>query len=243
MSASEVRITLRIPGDWSHPGKLMERLPDGFRITGNSLVMPDGSEVDITPLPADEQFPAIFESSCRRPAAPHELTLVHRYTINIILSGPGGSLESAAGMMKAAAALIDAGGAGVFIDNCGLAHGGEFWNQMTDDGSSDALSFAFVSIIRGDQQVYTMGMHVLGFPEILMRRSDADANQNAIIEIIRYIAASEKPIGDGHLLADEQGPRFQTVAIPAEKFEADSPMFNPFGMLKLVNMKDIASGN
>lgn len=243
MSAPEVRITVRIPGAWSHPGQLMERLPNGFRITGNSLVMPDGSEVDITPVPADKQFAAIFESSCRRPAAPHELKLVHRYSINILLSAPGGSPESAARMMRAAAALIDAGGAGVFIDNCGLAHGGEFWNQMTDDGSSDALSFAFVGIVQGEQQVYTMGMHVLGFPELLMRRADADANQNAIIELIRYVAASEKPIGDGHLLADELGPRFQTVAIPAQDFETDSPMFNPFGMLKLVNIKDIASGN
>jgi hypothetical protein len=243
MSAPEVRITLRIPGDWSHPGKLMERLPDGFRITEDSLVLPDGSEVEITPMPADNQFPSIFESSCRRPAAPHEMQIVQWYTINIMLSGPGGSLDSAARMMQAAGALIDAGGAGVFIDNCGLAHGGDFWNQMTLDGSSDALSFAFVGIVRGDQQIYTMGMHVLGFPELLMRRADADANKDAIIEVIRYVAASEKPIGDGHLLADEQGPRFQTVAMPAQNFEADSPMFNPFGMLKLVNIKDIASGN
>ncbi len=243
MPETEVRIALRIPGDWSHPRELIERLPLGFRITADTLVLPDGTEVEFIPMQADDRFPDIFESSCRRPATRQELEIVGRYTVNILLAGPGGSPASVATMMQAAAAIISAGGAGVFIDNSGLAHGGELWTQMTDDGSSDALSFAFVSIICGEQQVYTMGMHVLGFPDLIMRRSDADANEDAIIEVIRYVAGNDKPIGDGHLLADENGPRFQTVAVPCSDFEPGSPMHNPFGSLKLVNIKEMELGN
>ena len=44
-------------------------------------------------------------------------------------------LEAARTMMQAGAALLRAGGAGVFIDNSALAHGGQQWLEMTEDGS------------------------------------------------------------------------------------------------------------
>ena len=64
-----------------------------------------------------------------------------------------------------------------------------------------------------------------------------------MIELIRYICAGSKPIGVGHLLADEQGPRFQVVANERDEFEPQSPMHNPFGRLKMVSAKDIAEQN
>lgn len=114
---------------------------------------------------------------------------------------------------------------------------------MTDDAGPDALSFAFASIVRGDDEVYTMGMHVMGFPEILMRTADIDEQGETIIEIIRYVCGGGKPIGVGHLLADEHGPRFQVVAVTHDDFGPESPMHNPFGRLKIVSAKDIAEGN
>src|SRR5436305_1713660 len=83
---------------------------------------------------------------------------------------------------RAAAAMVRAGGAGVFIDNSALAHGGRQWLAMTDDGGPDALSFAFVAIISGRADVWTMGMHVLGLRDVVMRRADAEADDFDIIE-------------------------------------------------------------
>ena len=85
-------ITLRIPGDWSHPGELLERLPEGFRLTPEELILPNGTRVDFVPMPPDSVFPGIFESSCRRPPSAHELAVVARYTVNVGLTGPGGSV-------------------------------------------------------------------------------------------------------------------------------------------------------
>src|SRR5271170_6048004 len=90
-------------------------------------------------------------------------------------SGPGGSMDAARTMMQAGAAMVRAGGAGVFIDNCGLAHGGQHWLEMTEDGGPDALSFAFVAIVRGRNDVYTIGMHVLGLRDVVMKRKDIDS--------------------------------------------------------------------
>lgn len=237
------RITLRIPGDWSHPGELLERLPDGFRLTPEVLILPSGMEVEFAPMPPDRQFPEIFKSSCRRRPSDDELAIVDRYTVNVGLTGPGGSLESAVAMMQAGAAIVRAGGAGVFVDNCGLAHGGSLWLEMTDEASPDAISFAFVSIVRGTSEVYTMGMHVMGFHDILMRSAAIDEQGQTIVEIIRYVCGGGEPIGVGHLLADEHGPRFQVVAIEQDDLTPDIPMHNPFGRLKIASAKDIADTN
>ena len=145
--------------------------------------------------------------------------------------------------MQAAAAIVYAGAAGVFIDNSALAHGGADWLQMTADGGSDAISFAFTSIIRGTHELYTMGMQTMGFPDLLMSAADIDEHGEALVEIIRYVCGGDKPIDVGHVLADEQKVRFQVVAKTKDDAGEHSPMHNPYGRLKLVSMKEIAEGN
>lgn len=237
-----VHTTLRIPGNWAHPGELIERMPAGFRLTPEVLEFPDGTQVEFQPMPPDEQFPGIFESACRRPATPAELEIARNYTVNVVLYGPGGSMEDAVTMLQAGAAIVRAGGAGVFIDNCGLAHGGIHWVEMAEDAGIEAVSFAFTSIVRGPTDVWTMGMHVMGLPDVVVRQSDVDADCEMLIEVIRYLCEGNKPIGDGHILADESGPRFQAKATAFDEFEG-SPMHNPYGRLSLVSMRKIAEDN
>ena len=236
-----VTIAFRIPGQWSHPRDLVQRLPAGYRLTPEALTLPDGTAVEFGAVQADGQFAEIFRSSCRQPPPEEELATVDAYSVNVFLSGPGGSMQSARTMMRAAAAIVQAGGSGVFIDNSALAHGGQHWLDMTEDGSPDALSFAFVAIVGGKTDVWTMGMHALGLRDIIMKRIDADGFD--IIEVIRYLSRGEKPIESGHVIADLGGPRFQVFAQVSTGVPVGSPMFNPFGRLKLVSMRDIAETN
>src|SRR5262245_40079532 len=241
--AAAVTIALRIPGSWSHPRELIERLPAGCRLTPEALVLPDATTIDFGAMAADDQFAEIFRSSCRQPAAADELATVDNYKVNICLMGAGGSLAAARTMMRAGAAMVRAGGAGGFIDNSALAHGGGNWLQVTDDGGPDALSFAFVSIVSGQAEAWTMGMHALGLRDVVMKRTDAEKDEFGIIEVIRYMARCEKPVDDGHLLADLKGPRFQAFAQDDAKAPAGSPVHNPFGRLKIVSVSDIAESN
>jgi hypothetical protein len=238
-----VRVALRIPGEWSDPGQLFEGLPEGCRLTPEALFLPDGSEVEFIPMPPDDEFAQIFTSSCRQPPKEHERQTVNRYRVNVGLAGPGGSLEAARTMMRAGAAIVQAGGAGVFIDNSGVAHGGTFWQQMTEDGSPDALSYAFVGIIGSEREVWTVGLHVLGFPDIVINRADCDEDGETLIEIIRYICSSEKPVEDGHIIVDETGPRFQAATAPGDPRFVGGPMENPYGRLRLSSFREIAEGN
>jgi hypothetical protein len=239
--AAPVTIAFRIPGQWSHPDELIRRLPDGCRLTAEALTLPDATQVEFGAVAADDQFAQIFRSSCRRPPADDELATVDGYRVNVFLSGPGGSMEAARAMMRDGAAIVQAGGAGVFIDNSALAHGGRHWLELTEDGGPDALSFAFVGIVQGRTEVRTMGMHVLGLRDIVMKRADADDFDP--IEVIRYLCRAEKPVGDGHLLADLNGPRFQVVTQDSGEELAGSPLYNPFGRLKLVSLRDVAETN
>jgi hypothetical protein len=241
--AAPVEVALRIPGKWSHPRELVQRLPAGCRLTAETLILPDTTRVECGAMAADDQFAQIFRSSCRQPATPDELTTVDGYTVNVLLSGRGGSMQAARTMMQAGAAIVRAGGAGVFIDNSALAHGGRHWLELTDDGGADALSFAFVAIISGQAEIWTMGMHVLGLRDVVMKRADVEADDFDIIEVIRYLSRGEKPIDDGHVLADLNGPRFQAFTQESAQEAVGSPMHNPFGRLRLVSMRDIAQAN
>jgi hypothetical protein len=244
-AAAPVTIVFRIPGRWAHPGELIERLPEGYRLTPEALLLPDGTQVEFIAMAPDDQFAQIFRSSCRQPATDDELATVDDYAVNVCLRGPGGSMEAARKMMEAGAAIVRAGGAGVFIDNGALAHGGRHWIEMTEDGGPDALSFAFVAVVRGRSEVWTMGMHALGLRDVVMNRSDADAETGGfdIIEVIRYLARAEKPVDDGHVLADLSGPRYRAFVQQSIAEFAGSPMHNPFGRLKLVSTRDAAEAN
>jgi len=243
MSESDppVEIALRIPGTWSHPKELIEKLPTGCRLDGESLFLPDGTQIGFGALQADGQFAQIFRSSCRQPATDEEFAAVDNYSVNVVLYGPGGSLDAARTMMHAAAAILRAGGAGVFIDNSTVAHGATNWLDMAEDGSPDALSFAYVAIVSGKSDVWTMGMHILGLRDVIMKHVDAKGFD--IIEVLRYMCRSDKPIDDGHVLANLDGPRLQAFAEDGDARFAGSPMHNPFGRLRLVSLRDVAESN
>ena len=241
--AAPVTIAFRIPGKWSNPRELIQGLPAGCRLTAEALILPDATQVDFGALEADDQFAQIFRSSCRQPATEEELKAVDGYTVNVCLSGPGGSMQAARTMMQAGAAMVRAGGAGVFIDNSTVAHGGQHWLEMTEDGGPDALSFAYVAIVRGQTDVWTMGMHALGLRDIVMKRAHIEAEGFDIIEVIRYLCRGEKPVGDGHVILDLKGPGFKAMAMDSAAELARSPMHNPFGRLKLVSLRDIAESN
>ena len=85
--AASIIVDLRIPGRWSHPRDLIERLPDGCRVTPEALILPDGARIDLGFLPPDDQFPAIFRSSCRRLPPEQERATADGYTINVTLHG------------------------------------------------------------------------------------------------------------------------------------------------------------
>src|SRR5258708_8561548 len=123
---------------------MSQRLPAGCRLTGEALILPDATQVEFGAMAADDQFAQIFRSSCRQPATEDELATVDGYTVNVLLSGPGGSMQAARTMMQAGAAVVRAGGAGVFIDNSTLAHGGGQRPRVAPEGNAQTPAPPFL---------------------------------------------------------------------------------------------------
>ena len=99
----------------------------------------DGDAVEVIPLPPDDEFPQVFAGACRRQLTRRDRETVERYGVNVCLAGPGGSLRAAIRMLRAGAAVVRAGGAGVFVDNSGRAHPSRDWlefAEVSDDGSA-----------------------------------------------------------------------------------------------------------
>ena len=74
----------------------------------------------------------------------------------------------------------------------------------------------------------------------LARRANAPLTGE---DIAAFYTRGEKPVGDGHVLADLNGPRFQVFTQDSAAELAGSPMHNPFGRLRLVSIRDIAETN
>jgi hypothetical protein len=120
-------VTLRIPGSWSGPEELLERLPKGCRCTGEELILADGTTFAFNPLPADDEFPKVFAGSCPKRPTKTEQEQIENYQVNVCLTRRAGSIAAAKQLMAGAAAILEAGAAGVFVDNSGIAHGATDW--------------------------------------------------------------------------------------------------------------------
>lgn len=247
MSNANVAVTVRIPATWASPQEMVSAMPSDCRFTPDRLIFSDGSEFELDLRDPDDQFAGLFSSMCRREPTDEEKRQIENYTVQLCLTARGGSMELAAKLMHATSVVLRAGGAGVFVDNSGVAMGGSDWQMLTEEGcgdtlNPDAISFAFVGIIGGAEKMYTTGMHILGLPDLLLVTTDMESHGDQLIEMMQYLCTTERTVDDGHIIADENGPRYQVQMTPDPNAKAH-PMYNPWGRLQLISIKDIAQQN
>jgi len=223
-------VTLRIPGGWLRPDELYERLPRGCRCNETGLVLADGMQFELHVLPADEEFPRIFAKSCPKIPTESEQKQIENYRVNICLTGRGGSIAAAKRIMEGAAAIVRAGGAGVFIDNSGIAHGATDWLTLCDSADDGGVYWAFISVVRGDDEIYSLGMHVLGFRDaVLPATGDHEFDARTLHSFLGFTAFSGAKLKPGEVVGDPLLPTFCVHAQVDDRVEASAPMFNPYG--------------
>jgi hypothetical protein len=228
-------VTLRIPGAWSEPAEFFENLPSGCRCTEDGLVLADGTEFELHALAADDDFPRIFAGSCSKLPTESEREQVESYKVNICLVGRGGSIDAAKRIMEAAAAVLAAGGAGVFVDNSGIAHGATDWLKLFDGADDGGVYWAFISAVRSEEEIYSRGMHVLGFRDaVIPSTGNAEYDSRTLHSFLGYTAFSGATIQEGEIFGDAVLPTFQAYAEADDRVPAEAPMFNPYGQWRLV---------
>lgn len=229
-----IEVTLRLPGTWEHPGELIERLPEGCRLTPEALILPNGKSFEFNPLSSDEDFPRVFAGSCPKLPTEEEREQIENFTVNACITGPGGNLEAAYDLMQAAAALIEAGAAGVFVDNSGISHGATDWLALTESRQNGGVYWAFVTTVGNEDELYSMGMHILGFREaVIPRTGDEEFDFRTLHSFLGYSYASGAAIKNGDVVGDPILPTFRVYHEPHDRLPPGSPMSNPFGQWRL----------
>jgi hypothetical protein len=227
-------VTLRIPGAWQRPEELFDGLPRGLRWTEAGLALADGTEFELHVFPADEEFPGLFAGSCPKLPTEDERQRIENYRVNVCVTGPGGSFARARRLMEAAAAVLAAGGAGVFVDNSGIAHGATDWLTLFDSADTGGMYWAFVSAVRSDEELYSIGMHVLGCRDaVIPATGDHERDLRTLHSFLGYSAFSGVAIKNGDLVADLVLPNFRAYAEADDRTPAEAPMFNPYGRWRL----------
>jgi hypothetical protein len=155
--------------------------------------------------------------------------------VNICLTGRGGSIAAAKRIMAGAAAVLAAGGAGVFVDNSGIAHGATDWRTLLDSADEGGVYWAFISTVRGEDELYSVGMHILGFRDAIIPSTGNDEyDHRALNSFLGYTAFSGATIEEGEVVSDTVLPTFRVHMQPDDRVPADAPMFNPYGRWRLV---------
>ena len=231
-------IDLRVPGPWRSPEELVERLAlegAGFRVEGDHFVdAKAGTRFEFGVTPHDDEIHELFAHDGR--LSEEEIARVASYAVKVHVSGPGGSPEAARAVMAAATALVKAGGYGVMVDNSGNTHGVDDWLALAGDPQHGGVYWAYVSMTGGREEVFSVGMHCLGFRDAevpIPNIPDGPDRQDMgflLHNFLGYLSQSGVPVLDGDPLGDEESTLFRARPRPCTRFPPGTPYHNPYGV-------------
>lgn len=242
--ATETQIThvvLRIPGPWNDAAELAERLPDKWRIENDWLYPPTGPPLGLSLTPPDGMLHDIMRTSLRREAQASELAALDEYQHYAGVVGPGGSLNLARVTLLGGAAVVKAGGCGVFIDNVGLSHGGSDWMELAahvDDPM--AVFYAYFHPVKlGTPSHYvSIGMHVFGHREGSIEvGDDPEGSLKSLEDFLRATVINHRQWSVGDVFRDVRGRPLEIRPANenlAQTTGPEHPMHNPHGRWNLV---------
>ena len=122
----------------------------------------------------------------------------------------------------------------MFVDNSGIAHGATDWQKLHDSADDGGVYWAFIIAARSEEQVYSIGMHILGFRDaIIPATGNHEYDSRTLHSFLGYTAFSGKTIQDGEVVGDLVLPTFRVHTQADDRFESDAPMFNPHGRWRL----------
>lgn len=241
-------ITLRIPGPWASSEefeKALAKADTGYTIQAaletdsEAFVVhaATGRRFRLEATAADDEIVEIFAGSDRM--GPREIKALESHKVKAFLSGPGGSLEAARAFLAVGAAFIKAGGLGVMVDNSGNCHSPRDWLALAGDNQMGGMYWAFVSVTASEEEVFSAGMHCLGFRDAeLSDPADPHISGMMMHEFLGYTYQSGAPIVDGDPIGSPQGPEFILHHVQCTRFPKNSLWYNPYGIWRLDKFKD-----
>lgn len=239
-------IQLHIPGSWPDAKALAEALTttsaDAYSLTDGALR--GRGEQPGYPLAwgkRDAELPALFAAWASAPLPEAEQAAVAAHRSVAVLQAPAAPDRPALqALMRAVLAVLRAGGAGVWVNSTGLAHGPARWEWLTSFTFNRPARYyeAFVTqngFDEDNQTVFSVGMHSFGLPDALAQVPDA----GRLVEDFCLYLLYDKPKKPQPLTAFTFSPPFAEdthFALSAEPDFVNEPTdatHNPHGFYRL----------
>ncbi|MFP7412697.1 DUF4261 domain-containing protein [Priestia filamentosa] len=244
------KIILGIPGIWTNRNDFkdsMARNGDGYVYLGNHIGHLDNPneffEVDIS-----EQNPYIAEAmefGGNRAFDPEEIDKIRKHKSIVYLISEGGSLERIQSIMKAASAILSAGGIAVNIESSGKACTKEAWIAAAKSKDMTRLFSIIIQMSQEEDTFYTTGMHCFGLRDVITSVEEISAREVAtLFRVFCLYNLDENPvIHDGETFSlDPSSPIYLLKQENCMMFEEDDPFYNPYGVWNLVRYHQPKNG-
>lgn len=234
-------LVLCIPGPWDSRTALADEVAASSTthvVVGDFLRDPvTGFTCELVFGAADPEVSAAFRVAGPHWAGSEAMEAVGEHRCVVYLVGKGGSREAAEAMMRAGAALIDAGGLGVKVESTGIAHGPAYWIDMCEQLPLLTAHRALVVFVVAGHEVYSCGMHNFGLPEAVIATGKGQAERTAAADLLRTFTRYllEAPaIEDGHTFSVSDGaPLYRIGTTAPVDYGPDSLFNNPYGSWRL----------
>ena len=242
-------ITLRVPGCWASPRDLDERLRAAG--TGYALSLTDqadgpalvhtatGRRFEFDVAGPDGEIADVFAGGGGLTEA--ELAAIADHDVKVFITGPGGSVEAARAAMRAAAALVRAGGLGVLVDNCGATHAARDWLKLADD---DQPGRRLLGPGVRDRAARTpcsppaCTASDSATPRSPTRRRTCGRPPTCCTTFSATPTSPGATLTDGGPLPGWDGPGLDIRHVDCDRFEPGTPFHNPYGVWVLAPAED-----
>jgi hypothetical protein len=163
-----------------------------------------------------------------------DLDRIQVHTHLVYIYGQGGSMESAWSAMKAVTGVLDAGGIAVKVDSGGIVHSAAAWKALTAVDDVAGLFKAYVAHIGNERTFYTCGMHNLGYADAIISDVTRDEALCLLDGFVLYLLDGDAQVRDGDTMRlGVDSPSYHLCLQPDNRYPADSPFHNPFGLWRL----------
>jgi hypothetical protein len=234
-----LNIILGIPGPWDDAVELGQAIVasnnDGYGLHDGQLIGPELA----APLELCEHDPGLrrsFELANRRSLSNTDLDRIEAHASCAYLICPGGSMDAGRHAMALAARVLRAGGYAVRVETAGVAHSASDWLAQTERNETHvgALYIGFVALINRQGQVYSCGMHNLGYPDATVSALPVPTAGELLRGFLMSVVHEQPLLISGKsTLNDGAGTLYLLTHEGCTLFEPDDPFFNPYGVWQL----------
>jgi len=158
----------------------------------------------------------------------------HQFTVYII--GETGGFESSQNIAKVGNAVLKAGGIGLKVESAGKAFTKEHWSELVNDYTIVNMYEMFVlDCIQGNNgDVYSCGMHHLGYKDTIVYNEDVSAAVDLVVDFSFSQLIDDAVFKSNQdFQTNDDEPKF-TVTEELHQPNAGDELFeNQYGMWKL----------